>query len=817
MKKIYSILLTALVALAFAPAVSGQTRATDYSINGQITDPKYHTTLEFPHDTGVKLPEGKNFGYSKNISKPFSDGTYWIKLESFATGSAQLQDKPSDIVLVLDYSNSMALGYPEDRTNDALFTAEPIRNYSGGGNPSGSTINSNVYYYKHSDGKYYQVSFGGNAQGQGRYLTFTSDDGVVYYLNNASDTSQPGVSTTKPTQPQSNNLTYWRGILYKYNGSRTRLSALKQAVEDFIKVIYHNDNYADDTDTKPRSAPLGNRISVVSFSNSTDTKIIALNSSNMMSGQRSGWFDVSTATGGVNYTTLLNAVKNESNHASTYSNLGMQWANTLLGRIDTAEPTRKANSSRTVVFFTDGVPGGQWVWSDAGCLDTANGCIGQAKTVKGDKGATVFSVALWQGGFVSYEGQQMLKYLNYTSSNYPTASNMTTPGTALPADEQVYQMEAGDDLSAVFSAIAHMSGGNSSNLSAATSTIDVVSSSFMLPEGVDASNIAQYVKIFTAKLNHIDNYGTENVKYVFDTEILAPHSTDTYDVYDANGNVIATHDVDGIEGSTTEPGIQVSLTTTDDGNHGIKVTNFDYSNNWCGPIEDQAGDITYHGHKLMILIPIQMNPDAVGGPNVATNGEGSGIFATSTDPAYIEFKSPTVSLPVNIHIEKAGLVGKESAKFMIEKAVLRDLEGDDDEYTLEEIANIPEANWKYVTTVFVTNSENAQHVNADGTGNPVVRVKGLPADEEVDGVKKGLVYRVHEENWSWAYGNEDGYMYTVTGQMNNPFTFTNSKTTGIDTKIKHSESKVTNVFVPKSTGSDKGKVIYDDLKQNERD
>ncbi|MBQ9711827.1 MAG: hypothetical protein IJV54_06045, partial [Bacteroidales bacterium] len=176
--------------------------------------------------------------------------------------------------------------------------------------------------------------------------------------------------------------------------------------------------------------------------------------------------------------------------------------------------------------------------------------------------------------------------------------------------------------------------------------------------------------------------------------------------------------------------------------------------------------------------------------------------------SYVEFKSPTVSLPVNIYIEKAGLVGVESAKFLIESAVLPPLPEGKDSYTTADIQALTD--WKYVTSVFVTNSDNYAHSEQ---GLPMVKVKGLPATKEVNGQQVGLIYRVSEEGWSWAY-NKTGaeYQYTITGQSNNPFTFTNTKRDKIDTTVKHAESKVTNVFKAGVTNE-----VYDDSKQNKRD
>ena len=808
MKKIYSILLTALAVLAFAPAASAQYTIDDF-IKGKYGS---SASISFPKDNGVKFPEGKDFAYSKNISSPFNDGVYYIKLESFATGAGDIVDKPADIVLVLDVSGSMRNNYgnttgmyPFGSTGSTYNQGYCPDHFQTNGAQAGTS-------YKW-EGEYYPIYEYKLDHGQGtnpRYdygIYFDDGNGVRHWL------WETGVVDEWPELHAGNTKIYW-GMLWKQK-RKSRLDELKEAVKEFIDIIQDNDlNFIDENGNKyPREHALGNKISIVKFAHSYYT-----NGSNVMTnttldvGNHVGAADVKA----YNYTELVinmtsvatdtgkqalyDAVDGLIEGGHTAADFGTQLANAVLNQAS----VKDRDSNKTVVLFTDGDPN----HNDGFITSVANATINNANTSKTTHKAKVFAVAVFDE-----ENDNRRDYMNRVSSNYKDATSMTTGTLITPASKRVFYQNAADgNLKEVFANIAKQAGGSGSVLSAAASNVDVVSNSFILPEGTNSQNIGDRVKVFTAPLTDIDDDG----KYIFGTETLAGHATDTYQVLDEDGEVIGTYKVDEVPNPSGSTPATLPITVGLQGTNEISVTNFDYGNNWCGPIKNQAHQVIgYHGHKIIILIPIKMNPDAVGGPNVETNEEGSGIY--SNNQPYVEFKSPTVSLPVNIHIEKAGLVGVESAKFMIEKAVLRDLEGDDDEYTLEYITSIPEENWKYVTTVFVTNSENAQHVNPDGTGNPVVRVKGLPSEEEVDGVKKGLVYRVHEENWSWAYGNEDGYMYTVTGQMNNPFTFTNSKTTGIDTKIKHSESKVTNVFVPKSTGSDKGKVIYDDLKQNERD
>lgn len=772
MKKIYSIILTVAALLSFATAVNAQ---GDYSIAKQITDPKNNNaSVEYPPETTnpVHFDDVNKVAYAKNVSKPFKDGTYWIKLETFATGTASytMSSEPADIVLVLDVSQSMIAEYGD-------YVAIPSCTYSYQNyNYQTSTANQNVtYYYKYTDGNYYEVSRGGNSRNTARYLSFRVGS-TTYYLNDNVNGGQP--STTAPGRndgPTNNNNTIWTGVLYE----KTRLGALRNAVSTFLEEIYHNDNYEDETNDHERSNPLGNRVSVVTFAPDA--------ASNTVTRICKGLTPVTNADGSKNediisdimsLTTRANVDAsvgiNMNSHYGTYSNRGMALANNVLAGID---DDRKEGSSRTVVLFTDGYPGSGPGWEN-NALSTADACITQASIAKTTHDATVFTVVLFDGTM----NQQMRNYLQYTSSNYPDASNYDNPGSKGEGD---YALEAGDDLEGVFQEIARQSGGDTNtSLSAATSTVDIVSNSFILPDGVfeTDADINDYVKVFTAKLNTITSAG----EYVFDEEVLAPHSTDTYDVY-VNG--VKTQEGVDVDGTEANPTISVTL----EGTNNIKVNGFDYANNWCGPIENESHQIIGHqGHKIIIMIPIKMNPEAVGGPNVATNDPGSGIIIPGQTDPIITFESPTVSLPVNIHIEKTGLNPGESAKFKIERA----------EIPLNGSYNIDNLTWKYVSSVFVTQPQGAAAGN-----KPVVKVKGLPSVDVVNNVQVGYLYKITEEDWSWSYERDTDPQYTVTSKVDNPFTFDNEKIEDIDIKIRHAESKVTNIF--KKTG---GTVKTDDSK-----
>ena len=751
MKKIFSILLTTIVALSFAPVVSAQ-----YSIDDFIKE-KYGSdaTIVFHHDD-VKLPADKHFGYSKGISSPFSDGNYWIKLESFATGSAEQEVKPADVVLVLDFSGSMNSNYKTGNHYDVVLGSNGGFAYSN--SFWTATAATGQRFYK-TNGQYYQVKRDREATG-GTYVDgggtereefwqylYFDKDGIRYFLDGMN------VVTTMPKKytNANNNAIIWSGALYEYKNFNTtgssggntwtRLRELRSAVAEFIDILYRNDN-------EYGSTPLGN--------------------------------------------------PGKSASGATPTDKGMTEAVNVLSGIPSTR-----DSKRTVVLLTDGLPGNVSSWTDANCMPTATGCISQAYLAKQNYGATVFSVSIYPGTYT--EG--MTTFLECTSSNYPNAnpanSNSFEPkGDRLPDDKAIYTKINPTSLTDLFAEIASMSGGSGANLTSASSTVDIISHSFKFPDNFDASQ----VKIFTAGLLTINNLGEANEEYVFGEEILSGFSPDKYKVYHPTTGAymgeyfVDEHQGDGIHGE----GLKAEIVTMN-GEPGIKVTNFDYKNNWCGPVKDKDGNISYYtGHKIIILIPIQMNPDAIGGPNVETNGDHSGVYLNNGQ-SYVEFKSPTVSLPVNIYIEKAGLVGVESAKFLIERAVLPDLPAGQDDYTQADILALTD--WEYVTSVYVTNSDNYPH--DPDSGNPLVKVKGLSATKTVNGVQKGLVYRVSEEGWSWTY-NKTGaeYQYTITGQSNNPFTFTNTSKTET---VKHAESKVTNIFKSVQT-----KEVYDDSKTNTR-
>ena len=801
MKKIFNIIFIAAAFLALAPVAGAQYGPWSYMT--QIKDPDVDEQLDpeeefltFPKDNG--LQGSADFKYSKNVSAPFSDGKYWIKLESYATGSASVIEgaAPADIVLVLDLSSSMTgsrtvYNYNAATTPSGGWTFANIRNGNVNNNNAQST---NYYYYYEADGNYYVVyrQRQGNSGNRRYRLFFTDDSNVTHYLNG--DTIQ-----NDPYEVNNTETSIYSGTLYtRTQGTETRLDALKRATKAFIDQIEKNDKYEDEAGTVEREGGrLGNRISIITFNSSATTRYT------LEQGV------LRDAEGGAQSTAeaMKDAVQAFTTSRGTTPYNGFVAANAQLASIPEA---RLAAASRTVVFFTDGEPYDQDDGYGPGYRYKA---VGEAlktkrKAADGVEGydAKVYSVGLFTNS--PSTGGETWRFLNYISSNAPNATDYNTPGDDWDADAGYYYdaSDASVDLTKVFTEIAKQSGGTTSSLSAASSNVDIISNSFILPFNVTAESVKQEIKVFIAK---VDSDKTKAAQGVLDFnegyDYMVGHlpNTWTYQELDENGAIIPDR-----APKMADAGINI----LPQGTNGIKVQGFDYSSCFCGPIyidgwnpkehtdaENLAKVDHYQGYKIIIMIPIKMNPDAVGGPNCDTNAPGSGIYATDgAQTAYVSYNSPNVSLPYNIYIKKTGLQPGESAKFSISRAQIPTT----GEWTPESLT------YTYVTSIFVT-----QPMGAAATNSPIVKVRGLPSiddDYDPDTTDGAFIYKVEEEAWAWSYHRSNGAQYTDKSKVDNPFTFDNDKKDGIEQTVRHAESKVNNIF----NGSTSTTRVYIDSKTN---
>ena len=807
MKKIVNILLSATALLAIVPfaKADGEGESStvqegrDYILDGSI-------------------------GYKKSISAPNTNGVYTITLESFATGSSTKIQKSlrSDIVLVLDVSGSMR--YPFD------FTARASQSYSY------NSYGNSQYYYLHTNGIYYQV------RRDGRRLYYQVDN-ATYYLYGT------GVQTNRPSQVATNNTTIWTGVLYEMNDSKTRLKAMQEAVGVFIDLIAANDR--DNAPTGSNS--LGNKIAIVPFE-SSNRGITPL-----------------TPVAGSGAQTLKDAVNNLTANGGTNAHLGMQEAyNILYG-----QNTQSTAQLKTVVLFTDGNPGDYGVWSGNYSnltWNSATNTINYANDIKNKAHSdpnpsleiisNVFTVSIipepadytevylgkassdWLGatGMGSANTWSSTNiWANGNGSRNPKSKDYSTTDDDSEKIDFSLTASSADELKAAFETIAGESGGSALPMTEESiAEVDVVSQSFVIPPDVNKEDIVIKIAKCSTKVEKTfveDGVEKTDKFFIFETPKTINIFSDpkvlsgyTYDkkVVDSEGQetgeVLYNTPVDGslsLDFAKSDPDLEKEDMVT--------LTGFNYGALFCGPVYDEGWTAEmegsenhidhYTGYKVILEIPIKMNPKAVGGPDVDTNAEGSGIkIGNSTIP----FKSPHVSLPVNIWIRKDGLEVGESAKFIIERAVIPSTWpklGDEDYPTKSTDGRYDALSWEPVSSVFVTRHKGQ---DKDGVNAPVTKAVGLPSVDDHD---NEFIYRIIEStDWSWSYTQGTTSIFTTDLLETNPFIFYNTKKAMIDVEVRHAESKATNTFkdgnfvvnnkVVKKVNADH--VGYDDSKNNKR-
>ena len=503
------------------------------------------------------------------------DGTYTINLEAYATGKTTTtitkEAVPLDIVLVLDQSGSMSddMGY--------TYTLEDKTSYSY------DDINSSARYYLDTDGNYYKVQSEKNGIASWRkYYLFYKKDGTSYYLKGDE------VTTNKwECNYTGSGDTIWASQLYSRTIT-TKLSALKDAVSNFVGVVKE----------KATTDKVNHRIAMVGFASESgygdNTEILSVDGSNSGSvgvsynsneyadAKQNAFQDTSTDAGN---TMLNNAINALDANGATRADLGMTMAKDILDANSLGDDSRR---KQLVIMFTDGKPT-SWDTFDE---NIANDAIGTSKGLK-DQGTTVYTIGVFNGADPS-STSDVNKYMNYVSTNYPSAANLKTSGKG---GNNGYYLAAtsADGLNKIFTSISNTITTPSTTVALNENAVmkDILSDDFTLPEGYNAGD-----KI---------------------TVSTVPGSTE-------DGNSISW----GTESKSKD------IKATIDDNT-INVTGFDYSNEYIAP--------GHNGEKLVVTIKGVIPKDsAATGEKVYTNNEASGIYAEGAPEPAAKFPRPQVVL-----------------------------------------------------------------------------------------------------------------------------------------------------------------------------
>lgn len=277
----------------------------------------------------------------------------------------------------------------------------------------------------------------------------------------------------------------------------------------------------------------------------------------------------------------------------TAADYGMNRAKSIIDSV------KNNDRQKVVVMFTDGEPNHYNGFDES----VANDAITASKSIK-DAKATVYTIGCF-GSLDADKKANVDTYMNYVSSNYPNATSMTAdPGAQAEKPNYYKTVSSAADLNNIFTEISQTIGGTTVTLGSTSVLRDVISDSFKLPSNYKDGDIKAYSVSCESSTKNADGTYTYTWKTTPDT--------DKYDVTVAADNKT------------------------------INVTDFDYAANWV----DQygVGGSKSHGKKLVVEIPIVLDPDATG--SVDTNGPASGVYASAdAETAFANFKTPTVYVP----------------------------------------------------------------------------------------------------------------------------------------------------------------------------
>ena len=529
---------------------------------------------------------------------------YKITLEAYTTGTVSTSEttKPTDIVLVLDQSGSMA----KDMTSSTYTEKYPGNDHNG------------TYYVKNGS-LYVAVTWcshcGAWTDGCTDYWIFGHDKGKSYTPKSSSSDS-----TANAVQ------------FYERTGSKQviRLDALKDAVTAFANSV--KDKSAGPDNVLGTNDDVDHRVAIVGFSSDGYQNTELLTGVSITQGSAHRKLDQTSSTpyyyptgyvqNGVMYgsitdaqyakalqsmkttagqTSVSNAIDALTAHGGTETLDGLTMAAQILKNSDGTD------RNRVVVLFTDGD-------TDS----TRSSVVNKAYELKNTYNATVYTVGIFDGA----NGQPPIDtndapnaLMHRISSNYPDAQYVSgwfsgnyvdgNLNTNLKSGESYYLSASdADTLSTIFQKISNQISESKINLGSDTQIKDVVSKYFDMPKNTSAVSVKSY-----------DCTGVADGKPTWS-------ETDT---------------------------VLNNAVTLDTENNTVNVTGFDFNANYVtekGRDEtDPKKEGTFHGRKLVIEFTVTAKDGFVGGNSVPTNGSDSGVY-DKDGKEVATFDVPQVNVPI---------------------------------------------------------------------------------------------------------------------------------------------------------------------------
>ena len=412
-KKFLALVLTLAMVLSLVPVTALATNGTEGGASQENTS--------------------DNLTMKKTVT-PNEDGTYTVRLESYATGevTTTTTTKSSDIVLLLDVSGSMG---------DPYATQETYSLYKGYKNYELKYYSTTHWglWYKLEGNTYIPVSVGkedhfGSSNDKYTYSYIKDGERVII------EESIGGY-----TQPEAQ-------FYYKTDANVTKIDALKEAVNAFI------DDVAEKSPTSQISIVkfAGNKANIVgnnTYNGKNYTQIVE---------------ELTKVDNAEKVNQLKKAVSELNASGTTASDYGLEKAK---------EALKNATRDKVVVLFTDGKP----THSDGFDYQVATDAVNTAKTLKDNK-TTIYTVGVFKN-----PSNDINLYMSSVSSNYPKATaardgrswRVTNGGDA--AGTHYINAENATDLIKAFQTISSQV--SSTHLNASAVVVDNVPSNFALNKG----------------------------------------------------------------------------------------------------------------------------------------------------------------------------------------------------------------------------------------------------------------------------------------------------------------------------------------------
>lgn len=186
---------------------------------------------------------------------------------------------------------------------------------------------------------------------------------------------------------------------------------------------------------------------------------------------------------------LKSAVNSLNPAGATRADYGMEKAISVFGNANNVPTDRQ----RVVIMFTDGTPTDQSQFNSS----VANSAINNAKTLKSTAyGAKVYTIGIFSSAEVGdslpdYDWYGVTnRYMHLVSSNYPNATDLSTPGTDGAVTNGYYKVAANaDELGKVFTDIGDAVGNPAITLGSTAVLTDVVAGNFKAPSNATKVNV----------------------------------------------------------------------------------------------------------------------------------------------------------------------------------------------------------------------------------------------------------------------------------------------------------------------------------------